>query len=224
MNTFAEKVIKFYQVIRFPEDLKAGIDIMHPHLNPEAAEVSAKFYRKFYSDNHDRTFIIGINPGRLGGGVTGVPFTDPGKLETVCGIKHELTGKSELSAEFIYNVIQQYGGVKAFYDKFYFTSLSPLGLMRNGLNFNYYDDKEFLSQLLPVMSGWIAQQIDFGATRTRCICLGSGQNLRYLKLINEEHCFFDRIDVLDHPRFIMQYKRKLLNDYIQKYIAVLKDD
>ena len=224
MTTFAEKVIQFYQDIRFPDELKAGIEIMHPHLQPEVAEVSSRFYRKFYSDNHDRTFIIGINPGRLGGGVTGVPFTDPAKLDAFCGIKHQLTGQSELSAEFIYKVIQQYGGVQSFYRDFYFTSLSPLGLMKDGLNFNYYDDKEFLNQLLPVMSSWLARQISFGANRARCICLGSGQNLRYLKLINQENQFFDRIDVLDHPRFIMQYKRKILDEYIMKYITVLNDE
>lgn len=224
MNTFAEQIIEFYKDIRFPDNLNTGIDIMHPHLNPEAAAVSAEFYRKFYSDNQERTFIIGINPGRLGGGITGVPFTDPGKLENFCGIKNGLKGKAELSADFIYKVIGQYGGVRAFYQHFYFTSISPLGLMKEGLNFNYYDDKEFLKELLPVMAGWLGRQIAFGAKTSRCICLGSGQNLRYLKLINEEHHFFRRIDVLEHPRFIMQYKRKLLDEYVRKYIGVLRQE
>jgi len=43
--------------------------------NPEALIVSGKFYKKYYNDNNPRFLILGINPGRFGAGVTGIPFT-----------------------------------------------------------------------------------------------------------------------------------------------------
>ena len=221
MVRFAEKVIHFYQTLVTPGNLPEGIEVMHPHLTGEVECVSSEFYRKFYSDVRPRTFIIGINPGRFGGGITGVPFTDPVKLETFCGIKHNLKGKTELSADFIYNVIQQYGGVESFYRDFYFTSVAPLGFIKNGLNLNYYDDKELVETLRPRLGEWLQQQVDFGANRDFCICLGSGKNHKYLMEINLRYSFFKRIEVVEHPRFIMQYRRRNMLEFVEKYINVL---
>ncbi|HUH33677.1 MAG TPA: uracil-DNA glycosylase family protein [Daejeonella sp.] len=221
MNNFAEKAIQFYQTIQLPQNLPEGIEVMHPHLLPEIAGVSSDFYRKFYSDSLPRTFIIGINPGRFGGGLTGVPFTDPEKLRLFCGIEHSLTGQTELSADFIYQVIAEYGGTNKFYSDFYFTSVVPLGFTRSTTNLNYYDNKKLVQELFPLMAVWMREQLTFGANTDRCICLGSGKNLQYLNKLNEQHHFFKRIDALDHPRFIMQYKRKSLRDYIYKYLEVL---
>ncbi len=39
-------------------------------------------------------------------------------------------------------------------------------------------------------------------------------------LLNEKEKFFGKIYSLEHPRFIMQYKRKKIEDYIQKYKEV----
>lgn len=223
-NSFGEKVIAFYQDIRIEENLPDGSEVMHPHLLPEIKELSAEFYRKFYPDTGQRTFIIGINPGRFGGGVTGIPFTDPVKLENLCGINNRLKGKTELSADFIYKVIGQYGGAGQFYKRFYFTSVSPLGFTKNGLNLNYYDDKSLETFLRPFMKLWLEQQLKFGANRRRCICLGTGKNFAFLQKLNKEEYFFERIDVLEHPRFIMQYKRKHLDGYVRKHIEVLNDE
>ncbi|MFI5224347.1 MAG: DUF4918 domain-containing protein, partial [Nitrospirales bacterium] len=65
--------------------------------------------------------ILGINPGRLGAGLTGIPFTDPLKLQNICGIENTLPKKAELSADFIYTMISAFGGPEAFYKKFYFS-------------------------------------------------------------------------------------------------------
>lgn len=222
-NSFGEKVIEFYQSIRIEGSLPDGVDVMHPHLGPEIKQLSAEFYRKFYRDTEERTFIIGINPGRFGGGVTGIPFTDPAKLENLCGISNNLKGKTELSADFIYRVIGQYGGAGHFYNRFYFTSISPLGFLKDGLNLNYYDDKHLETFLRPFVSLWLEQQLKFGANRNRCICLGTGKNFDFLQKLNNEQNFFERIDVLEHPRFIMQYKRKHLDEYVRKYVRVLND-
>ena len=80
----AEKIIAFNQALTFEEPIPEGIRIMNPYReNPEAFRVSSLFYRKYYADDQPRRFILGINPGRFGAGVTGIP----------CGIRTpEFTG------------------------------------------------------------------------------------------------------------------------------------
>jgi hypothetical protein len=76
-NAFAERVIDFKRHLYYPGKLPSGFRVMNPYLdNPETIVVMEEFYRKYYSDNNLRKFIIGINPSRHGAGVTGVPFTD----------------------------------------------------------------------------------------------------------------------------------------------------
>lgn len=221
MQTFGEKVLAFYHSIETDFALPAGVEVLKPFSHPASAATADAFYRRFYNDTGIRNFIVGINPGRFGAGVTGIPFTDPVKLREYCGIDHNFPAKTELSADFIYSVIRAYGGAGAFYSKFYFTSVSPLGFTRNGLNLNYYDDPAVMASIRDLQPRWMRAQLDFGANRNRCICLGSGKNLKQLQILNDREKFFDQIVVLDHPRFIMQYKRRFLADYVSKYLQVL---
>ena len=50
--------------------------------------------------------------------------------------------------------------------------------------------------------------------------LGKGTNYKFLKKLNEDHQFFDKVIPLPHPRWIMQYRRKskeeIKMDMIQK--------
>ena len=73
-------------------------------------QVVKHFFEKFYSDNNPRRLLLGINPGRFGAGITGVNFTAPKQLKENCGIDHAWKKSSELSAEFIYDMITAYGG------------------------------------------------------------------------------------------------------------------
>ena len=66
------------------------------------------FYQKYYTDSQPRNFMFGINPGRFGAGITGVPFTDPVRLETECGIQNDFPKKQELSAQFVWMFIQHW--------------------------------------------------------------------------------------------------------------------
>jgi len=85
---FAEKIIAFNQNLKFTGKLPPGFQVMNPFAdNPETMKVMSEFYQKYYSDNNQRKFIIGINPSRHRAGVTGVPFTDTKRLEMVGGIK-----------------------------------------------------------------------------------------------------------------------------------------
>jgi hypothetical protein len=47
------------------------------------------------------------------------------------------------------------------------------------------------------------------------------KNATFIKKINSEAHLFDKMTVLEHPRFIQQYKSKEMQLYIDKYINAL---
>src|SRR5689334_20916158 len=112
--TFGKKIISFYKNIRLDAELPAGVEAMNPYQDKTAFALCSRFYNTFYNDTNIRTMILGINPGRFGGGITGVPFTDPVKLDKL-GIVNDLKKKVELSADYIYTMIDAYGGAEKFY-------------------------------------------------------------------------------------------------------------
>lgn len=220
--TFASKAIKFFSSLEKPSSLPKGIIAMNPYEEPVAMKYVAKFFRKFYNDNDKRIYILGINPGRFGAGITGVPFTDPVKLRDELGIENDLGDKVEFSAEFIYRVIHGYGGVEKFYSHFYINSISPLGYTKNGKNYNYYDDPKLVKALDGYLTEKLWQQIEFGAYREHVICLGTGTNYKFFSKLNAEHEFFGEIHPVEHPRFILQYRKKYMDEYVEKYVDILK--
>lgn len=193
---------------------------MNPYRDKIASGLCEFFYRRFYNDSKPRTMILGINPGRFGGGLTGIPFTDPIRLAAL-GIDNSLDKKPELSSDFIYKMIEHFGGVDLFYQNFYFSSISPLGFMKDGKNLNYYDIKSLPKILNPFILKCMNDQLDWGLNREVVFCLGEGDNFKFLKELNSKENFFQEIIPLAHPRFIMQYKRKKLNEYLDDYIQKL---
>ena len=169
MPTFADKVIQFNQQLSFNKKLPDGIQIMNPFEgNTEILTIAKTFYHKFYNDNRPRKFIIGINPGRLGAGVTGIPFTDTKRLASICNIKIDSFSTHEPSSVFVYDVIEKYGGVEKFYGNYYIHSICPLGftqLNKNGkqVNCNYYDYEELFQCMKPFMISCLKKQIAFVA-------------------------------------------------------------
>src|SRR4051812_29692844 len=112
---WSDKITGFLFNLEFPLSLSKGVEVMDVHKDQEVRNACTAFYRKFYSDNKERYLLIGINPGRFGGGVTGIPFTDPVRLEKDCGIPNNWQKKQELSSVFMYEMMKAYGGVSAFY-------------------------------------------------------------------------------------------------------------
>jgi len=216
--TIADRILSFYQSLRLTVQLPPGVDVLNPYQDQDTFQLCEKFYRKFYNDQASRTLILGINPGRLGGGVTGVPFTDPIKLEKFCNIPNNLKKKAELSADFIYTMIEAYGGPEKFFARFFIGAVSPLGFTKDGKNLNYYDSKELQQIVEPFMLDSMRKQLDLGIDRKKCFCLGEGKNFDYLTAINRQHKFFDTIVPLAHPRFIMQYRRKFISEYVSEYL------
>lgn len=219
--TLANQILTFYKKLKSPTGLSAGVAVMNPFQDPEIFKLCEKFYHQFYNDSEPRKLIMGINPGRLGGGMTGIPFTDPIKLEKICGIPNTLQKKAELSADFIYTMIDSYGGAQLFYSKFLFSSVCPLGFTKNGINMNYYDDKKLEQKTREFIISSIQKQLNFSVDREVCFCMGEGQNFKYLQKLNSEHAFFKKIVPLPHPRFIMQYRRKKLAEFIDLYLDKL---
>ncbi len=219
--SFGAYILNFFETLTPPKNIPDDVEILWPYSNPEVKRVMQHFYSRFFNDTDKRIFLIGINPGRFGAGVTGICFTDPIRLTGDCCIDHSIIGGRELSSDFVYRMISAFGGVSAFYQRFYITALSPVGFIRNGKNLNYYDVKGLPAQLDEWMASVMEKQIAVGANRSTAFCMGQGTNFRYLRDFNERHHFFKRIEPLPHPRWIMQYNHRQLNKYIQLYIDKL---
>lgn len=229
MSTFGERVIEFNKQLNYTgAPLPAGIRIMNPfNESDQAMKIVKTFCRKYLNDNNPRHIILGINPGRFGAGLTGVPFTDPKRLISECGINYEGKLTHEPSSAFIYEMINAYGGVAAFYRDLYINSPCPLGFTSvdskgKEKNYNYYDSRELIQAVKGFMIENIGKLIALGIKTDVCFCFGTGKNEAFLKKLNEEHHFFKKIIALEHPRFIMQYKNAYKEFYIEKYLNAFK--
>lgn len=222
--TFADHVLKFYKGLDLSgHKLPPGVGVLNPYQDEKAFALTRAFFNTFYRDTNPRRIIIGINPGRFGGGATGIPFTDPIRLAEVCGVANDLPKKAELSSDFIYRMIAAYGGPEAFYRNYFISSVSPLGFVKDGKNLNYYDSKDLEIALRDFISQSIRKQLTFGISTDLAFCLGEGQNYTFLKALNKEQKFFGEIIPLPHPRFIMQYRRKRLDEFIALYVGRLQN-
>ena len=224
-KTFAYQAINFNKTLDIPNGLPDDIKMMNPFEKGEALSLSHQFYQKFYNDTNERFLILGINPGRHGAGVTGIPFTDTQRLMNECQIKTELK-TYEPSSVFMYNMIKAYGGVKKFYANFYINSPCPLGLLKqqaNGswLNYNYYDSMKVFHFLEKFICQSVEHLLQLPLYLKKVFCLGKGKNKKFLDKLNNKYCWFEEIIPLEHPRYIRQYKSKYTQEYIQKYLSIL---
>ena len=223
---FADRMKIFNRSLHLKAKLPAGIDVLNPFReSPSTLAFSDVFYEKYYNDNKKRWGIFGINPGRFGGGLTGIPFTDFKRMQTVCGIDTKGATSHEPSSEFIYKMIAAMGGADDFYQHFYINSVCPLGFIvdkgtSKWINYNYYDDKALFAAVKPFIVRMMKQQIALGLHTEECFCLGK-KNAEYFMTINKEFHFFDSITQLPHPRYIIQYKRKEMDLFIDEYVQKL---
>lgn len=225
-RTLADKIIDFNQNLIFPGKLPPDFQVLNPFTdNPETMKVMSEFYQKYYADNHRRKFLIGINPSRHGAGVTGVPFTDTKRLESVCGIKMKSAYTHEVSSVFMYDMIKEYGGVNLFYSQFFINSPFPLAIVRKTgskwLNANYYDDKELFNSVKSYMATVLREFISFGLETSEVFVLGK-KNAKFIQELNKENNLFEKMTVLEHPRYIQQYKSKEKQLFLDKYILAFE--
>ncbi|GGE29682.1 SMUG2 DNA glycosylase family protein [Sphingobacterium cellulitidis] len=226
---FADRVIDFNRNLQYTGKLPDGYFVLNPFMdNPETMKVMRQFYEQFYSDNDTRKFLIGINPSRHGAGVTGVPFTDTKRLDSVCGIKMTSARTHEISSVFIYDMIQEFGGAEAFYKNFYINSPFPLAIIREVkpgqfLNANYYDDPKLFLAVKDFMIDSLKNHISMGLDQDEAFILGK-KNALFIQKLNTETQLFKKLTVLEHPRFIQQYKSKEKDQYINKYLLAFNQD
>ncbi|MEZ5007264.1 MAG: DUF4918 family protein [Chitinophagales bacterium] len=228
--TWSKKILSFLNDLyldetKLPEKIYPLLPLQGEN-SQVISRVSAEFYNKYYNDNQPRKMIIGINPGRLGAGATGLPFTDTKRLKEFCDIDLPEFSTHEPSSVFVYEVIQAFGGPKAFYDHFYITSVCSVGFVieKNAnsiVNYNYYDSKELAEAVEPFIIEKLKEQITFGTDTSIAFCLGTGKNFKYLNALNKREKFFEKIIPLEHPRYVVQYKSKSKDLYIDKFLNAL---
>lgn len=227
IKTFADKVIDFNRHLHYTGELPNGFQVLNPYMdNPETMKVMREFYEKYYNDSLQRKFIVGINPSRHGAGVTGVPFTDTKRLDSVCGIKMQSAYTHEISSVFMYDMITAYGGAKDFYQHFYINSPFPLAIIRHTkdgkwLNANYYDDLNLFKMVKGFMIESLKKHISLGLDTSEVFILGK-KNADFIHKLNKEEKLFDKLTILEHPRFIQQYKLREKQLYIDKYLMTLR--
>jgi hypothetical protein len=219
--TFATRALQFYRRLSTP-DVPPGVAVMNPYKSRRVMGYVGEFLGRYFADNAPRVLVFGINPGRFGAGITGITFTDPVALADFCGVANDLQRKRELSSIFIYDFIQRYGGVRDFYRRFFLTAICPLGFTRDGLNLNYYDVPALARAVEPFIVKSIRAQIALGGRTDHAIVIGKHKNLQFFERLNERHRFFGRIDAVEHPRSIMQYRRRQLERYLGEYETVFR--
>lgn len=232
MTTLADRLLE--HVLSFNLEgtsLPDTVGVLDPFNGPQRDEVRrivSIFHRKFYNDDRKRVLMLGINPGRLGAGSTGLPFTDTKRCESDLGIPVHGLRTHEPSSDFFYRMIRSYGGPDKFYEHVYVHAICPLGFVKNGpldkpVNLNYYDDKTLEKAVEPFIVNWLNELVKCGMRTDVVFCIGTGKNAAYFTQLNERIGLFDRIVALQHPRYVMQYKAKQIDKYITKYVNAVRE-
>lgn len=222
-------ILDFYRNLDLDENLlPAKVRVMNPYLenNEEVDRLLETYYRKYYNDHAPRGLILGINPGRLGAGQTGIPFTDTPALREHCGIETSIETR-ETSSEFVYQMVAAYGGPESFFKDWFIGAACPLGFLHhndkgNWVNWNYYDEEELYLAVKDFMIEQLKLQKELCGNPKTAVVWGTGKNFKYLTKLNKEAKLFEKLYPLEHPRYILQYKRKQVDFYIDKFLSVLK--
>ena len=217
----ADKILEFYDNLQLPELAGLEVEILNPFQEDQVKAVMTAFFKKYYSRGPARVMLVGINPGRFGGGTTGIPFTDPINLDRYCGIPNPFPKRHELSSKFIYEMIRHFGGPALFYNHYYFYSVSPVGFTVGGKNYNYYDNKKLKEVLEPFIVDAFENHFVLGMSRKIAFSLGQGKNMQVLNELNLKYKFFESIRPLPHPRWVMQYRLKKKELFIHQYLEQL---
>lgn len=231
-KTFSDNVLEFNEwLANISLELFDNYAISNPFSGKnrvQIKEITNTFYKKYYNDNNKRYLILGSSPARKGTATTGIPFEDASHLYKETGIMIDNFYINKSSSDFLYDVMEQYGGCEKFYKSFFMSFVCPLGIVNvnskgNEVNSNYYENKKLENVLYDFIVDSLKKQIAFGIETSVCYCIGSGENFKFLTKINEQYKFFDKIIALEHPRFIMQYNSKDRNKYLNKYINALNN-
>ena len=224
-----KKIIDYYKWLSLQNiELFDKYKIVNPYKQERIIKIVEVFYNKYFDDNHNSYLILGASPARRGTSATGIPFEDEEHI-------YKLTGESinnfyinKNSSNFLYDVMENYGGIDKFYSDFFLEFVCPLGIVNinnknNEVNVNYYENRKLQSYLNDFIKKSLDELIKIGINREVCYCIGSGENYQYLLKLNEENHYFKRIVALEHPRYIMQYNKDKTAFYMNKYLNELNN-
>lgn len=232
MTTIADRLLE--HVRSFSLDgvrLPPGVGVLDPFSGEHGIEVHrvvTTFHHTFLADCDARILMLGINPGRLGAGSTGLSFTDTKRCASDLMIPVHGIRTHEPSSDFFYRMVRAAGGPVRFYGQVYVHAVCPLGFVKEGpkappVNLNYYDDPWLEREVTPFVERWLRDLVACGMRTDVVLCIGTGKNATYLIKLNERLGLFDRIVTLEHPRYIMQYRARKIDAYIDKYLDALSE-
>ena len=146
-----KKIIDYYKWLSLQNiELFDKYKIVNPYKQERIIKIVEVFYNKYFDDNHNRYLILGSSPARRGTSATGIPFEDEEHI-------YKLTGESinnfyinKNSSNFLYDVMENYGGIDKFYSDFFLEFVCPLGIVNinnknNEVNVNYYENRKLQS-------------------------------------------------------------------------------
>lgn len=180
------------------------------------------FYQKYYADKQGRHFIFGINPGRFGAGLTGVPFTDPLRLETECGIENKLPKSGALFPDFCLAIYSWLWWNSDFCPIFLHHFAIALGLCAQWREYpRLLRRPATCPQRRAVYCVEPADATAISPLEIRPFASVKARIMPILKKLNEREGFFREI-IRPHPRWIMQYRRKRVEEFVERYVGVLQ--
>ena len=150
-KTFSDNVLEFNEWLANTSlELFDNYSISNPFNGKnriQIKEITNAFYKKYYNDHNKRYLILGSSPARKGTATTGIPFEDANHLYKETGIMIDNFYINKSSSNFLYDVMEQYGGCQRFYKDFFMSFVCPLGIVNvnskgNLVNANYYENKK----------------------------------------------------------------------------------
>jgi len=214
-ETFGSRVMAFYDSLERFRWATPDVALLSPIADDERRKAMAAFCDKFYSDDEKRVFWLGINPSRVRRTSTGIPYTDGHALVDSCGIQNDFNKSRELTADFFYRFVEAYGGAERFFSRHYAGAAYPLSILRKDKYCNYYDNN-LPDEIINSIPEMIRRQSEIG-NRGVLVIIGSGHNAKMLTTINQQLGLFSHVLVVEHPRYIMQYKSAHLASYVEKF-------
>ena len=151
IKTFSDNVLEFNEwIANISLELFDNYSISNPFNGKnriQIKEITNAFYKKYYNDHNKRYLILGSSPARKGTATTGIPFEDASHLYKETGIMIDNFYINKSSSNFLYDVMEQYGGCQKFYKDFFMSFVCPLGIVNvnskgNLVNANYYENKK----------------------------------------------------------------------------------
>jgi len=174
-------------------------------------QVMSAFWHRFYSGDLPRQVICGLNPGRLGAGLTGVPFTD---FQTLARWMPQIERQdTEPSAQFFAKVVDAIG-VESFFQRFYVTNISAVGYVKDGRNLNYHD---LPAEALEFVGRRFVEEME-NVRPLRIIALGRQVERSIKKLLPEVS-----VTYLPHPAWVSTYRKSSQQDWIDLYLIKLSN-